>query len=1073
MRNESDMNKRIALVVVLFLAFQCEFLTGQLRNPSLPSPAYYSGLIPYYSADYGDALKLFERGGNSALKFGADGRFMDSACYWTMAGECHYQMGNLPEAIAYYEQSLELLLTHARGDWALRIGPQPNSIKPSSSALQRAAINWHQSTRNAVIANVPNSFPVFFGRLDPARAIFEGGVVENPEIRPVDHREIMRCIALAIYRRGQIKGSTNIIDPFTNNLISGLSRLPDETPILGKWNLLVKGLADMSVGKNQKAVSKIRAGLQFRGGMDHDLTPLGLLALAQIAAQEGEDNVAIQLALEASHSGGVFGQLDVVEEALTLATKLHLASNKTIPVQLAPAVAWAANNRARKMQTAMLINLADCQIEAGEIELASATLNQTRRSMARTDLGRSVEAAKIRYINALLAFMDFEDGSANLSKALQQYAPHSLWRYQLGLTNNALAAGGITQRQAELVYEQLLVDLDENDWKYSPIDAMTYLTTPHVGTMEQWFEILLARKNHEKAIEIGERVRRHRFYGSLPMSGRLFSLRWLATAPEELLSKNAKLQRNSIDTLYPKLRPSVNRVREIQRQIRAIPLKPDDDSPNAKRQRDLFVEQHKHTRYQESVFAALALRRQPADFVFPAAVDYSRMSKALGERQVVVSSLQTESGYHQYVMTQQTRRYLGVVRERDMRRSVANLYKVLGITDANNAVDATVLLGNEWQEKAAELKTLIFNKYDDDQWKSYDELVVVPDGVLWYVPFEILQTGGQADFTNLHEAVRIRYLPLISFTSGSPLKNDPRTRLAVVAGKVHNKGEPELTDAAFEELSDAVTNATKFTRQLRIPSNLFGSVIDTLLVWSDIKFDARAGAYSIEPFQLDQGRKGSTLAAWLTAPWRSPKTIVMPGFSSGSAAGLKSRSNGDEMFLLSCGFLATGARSVLLSRWRAGGQSSLDLSRDFVVRSQSQAPVDALYDAYQTIRESDVDLDKEIRVKPPRKKVDEFKAKHPFFWAANLLIDLEGAASQIPEPGQDDAEIVNADAEDAAAVENDADSQTSPAKTLDAGTESTGSGSKDNSSTNSGSESKTSEPGSGSKNDSSSGSGNK
>ena len=151
-----------------------------------------------------------------------------------------------------------------------------------------------------------------------------------------------------------------------------------------------------------------------------------------------------------------------------------------------------------------------------------------------------------------------------------------------------------------------------------------------------------------------------------------------------------------------------------------MPLKPDDDSPNVKKQRDLFVEQLKHARYQKSVFAALALRRQPADFVFPASSDYSQLSKALGERQVVVSSLRTGSGYHQYVLTQQTRRYLGVVRERDMRKASANLYKALGVTDVNNAVDASLLQGKEWQEKAAELKSLIFENYDDDQWANYD-----------------------------------------------------------------------------------------------------------------------------------------------------------------------------------------------------------------------------------------------------------------------------------------------------------------------------------------------------------------
>ena len=1001
------MIKRIlvaSLLLVVLHSTQTHRALAQFRNASLPSPAYYSGFIDFYAADYVDALKMFERGSSSALKLGPDGRFMDSACYWTMAGECHYHLGNFPEAISYYEQALDLLLDHARGDWASRIGPQPDSIQQSSSAIQRAAITWYQSQRNPRIAKVPNSFPVFFGRLDAARALFEGGVLENPEIRAVDHREIMRCVALAIYRRGQIKGTTNVIDPFTNNLLSGLARLPTETPVIGKWNLLVRGLAEMSVGRHEKAVRQIKGGLQLRGGLDHDLTPIGLLALAQIAMIKGEDRVASQLAMEAAYSGAVFGQYDVVEEAFSLATKIHLAGNRTVPEPLAPAIAWAARSRTRLLQASLIVQLADCQMESNEIQASAETLKLTRRAMSGTDLGRTVLAARIRYLNAALAFMNFEDGSSSLEKSLEQFAPHSLWRYQLALTNNALAAGTITQRQAELVYEQLLVDPDESHWKYQPMDAMTYLTSPHVGSMEQWFEILLARRNHEKAIEVAERIRRHRFYASLPMSGRLLSLRWISTAPEALLTKESMQQREAIDDLYPKFRQSIERIEELRHEIRSLPLKPDADSPNVKKQTDLFVQQLKHARYQESVLRALALRRLPADFVFPATTDYSRLAKGIGPKQLVVSSLKTESGYHQYVMTQQTRRYLGVVRERDMRRGVSGLYKALGITDANNAIDANILKSTEWQTKASELKSTIFKNFSDDQWENFDELIVVPDGILWYVPFEILQTGAAAELSYLQDAVRIRYLPLISFTSGARLKDDPRTRVAVVTGKIHNKSEPELSQSAFEKLKDTLTNASRFSQQFKIPSSLFGSVIDTLLVWSDIKYVPRAGTYSIQPFQLDSGRNGSSLADWMNAPWHGPTDIVLPGFSSGSAGGLKSRSTGEEMFLLSCGFLASGARSILISRWRAGGQSSLDLSRDFVIRRRQKPAVDALHEANASIRKTTLDFDQEIRVKQSRKKVDSLTADHPFFWAGNMLVDLEGSRHQ-KEPDQNGAEV--------------------------------------------------------------------
>ncbi len=964
---------------------------GQMRDRSLPSADYYAGFPEYYAGDYSDALKIFVRGANSAFKIGPDERFMDSACYWTMIGECHYQMGNFAEAVVYYEQSLELLLTYAAGDWQQRIDPNPNSIQRSTSAVQRAGINWYQTGRGDAIANVPSSFSIQFGRLDAARALVEGGPLQPPEIRAVDHAEIMRCAALALYRRHSIKGITCQIDPFTARLVSGLSKLPTNTPVLGKWNSVVIGLANVSAGQPERAASQINNGLKFESGLDHNLTPIGLLALTQIAFDAGEAEVAATLALEASYSAGLFNQFDLVEEALSLGTRMHLAQSRSVYPPLTPAIQWAAQNKARLMQTSLLIQLADCLIETDSVDQAAETLVQTRRSMSNTDLNRSVLAARIAYLSAAMTFMNSGDGYPELQQAMTQFQAGSRWLFQMGLVNAALGSGSVSQRQAELIYEQLLLDPTEQHWKLNPMETMAFLTSDHVPAMEAWFEILLARKNHEQAIEVGELIRRHRFFASLPMSGRLLSLRWVLTAPEELLTAAAIAQRNEIYARYPKFQESVNRVAAIEKELRTLPLNPVEKTDDQKKQQALFVEQLKHSRYQETVISGLALRRQPADFVFPAASRYSDISKGLGPKQAVFASLQTGSGYHQFMITQQARHYLGVARTRDVQRGVATLYKKLGITDANNSVDTALLKGTEWKEKAAELKNLIFAKYHDDQWQNFDELVVVPDGVLWYVPFEILQTGGdETAWKNLHESVRIRYLPIVSLASQSNRPTQPESRMAVVTGKLHSKAVPELADQGFEKLADDVTNAVKFSGPAKIPSNLLTTVIDTLVVWADMKSDDRTDAFSLLPFQLDQGRNGATLRGWMLTPWKGPENIIMPMFSSAAADGVNARSDGHELFLTSCGLLASGVRCALISRWRTGGENAIELSRDFAIRIRSMSTPEAMYESMKFAQGLELNLENEIRVDAGKNQTDTVNAEHPFFWAGNMLVDLAG-----------------------------------------------------------------------------------
>ncbi len=966
-------------------------LNAQLRDRSLPSANYYIGFAEFYAADYEDAFQHFTRGANTAYQEGPNRRFLDSACYWTMAGECQYHMGNYANALRYYEEALDLLLSHAKGDWQERVDPKPASIQRSTSAFQQARVNWYSTSRGDAIANIPNSFNMMFGRLDAARAFTEGGVVQPAEIRAVDHAEIMRCAALALHRRYSIKGVTCQIDRFTARLVSGLSSLPTDTPILGKWNQMLIGLAELSAGKANRAATKISGALRFDSGLDHNLTPIGLLALAQITFAAGEVDAAATMALEASSSAAVFNQFDLIEESLSLGTIIHLSQTSTVYPPLSPAIQWAATNRARQMQASLITRLADCQLESDDVESASRTLSQTRRAMSGTDLGKSTLAARIRYLTAAIEFMNGRDGYPELQRALSDFQQGSRWLFQLGIVDAALASGSISQRQAELVYEQLLIDPSDTEWKLFPMESMAYLTSPHVASMEAWFEILVGRKNHDQAIEVGERIRRHRFFSSLPMAGRMLALRWVLTAPEDQLTANAKNQRTAILNRYPQIGKSTQQIADLAAELRRLPLNPPQKSADQKKQQQLFVEQLNHAKYLESTFAGLALRRYPADLVFPPAADFSDISKGLRDKLVIISALQTSSGYHLYALTQQTRRYLGVVRARDLTKAVAELYKEMGMTDANNGVDAATLSATDWKQPAANLKQLIFQEYQDDQWDKYDELVVVPDGLLWYVPFEILQTGdSEDDWKNLLEHVRIRYLPVVALASHSNWQTPPDLRMAVVTGKVHPKATPELASRSLESLKDQITNVVQFDRPVKIPSNLLNTVVDSLVVWSDMPLTPREGVYALLPFQLDKGRVGCTLGGWMTSPWRGPEKVLLPMLSSGVASGLKSRSDGHELFLTSCGLLASGVRSALISRWRVGGENSLTLSREFAIRSRTMSPPEALHQSVAFAREQDLNLENEIRIKPSRKQDETLTAEHPFFWAGNMLVDLTG-----------------------------------------------------------------------------------
>jgi hypothetical protein len=84
--------------------------------------------------------------------------------------------------------------------------------------------------------------------------------------------------------------------------------------------------------------------------------------------------------------------------------------------------------------------------------------------------------------------------------------------------------------------------------------------------------------------------------------------------------------------------------------------------------------------------------------------------------------------------------------------------------------------------------------------------------------------------------------------------------------------------------------------------------------------------------------------------------------------------------------MSSGAQTILLSRWRVGGQSTLDLMREFI----QELPRSSAAEAWQRC----VEVAKELPLEPalePRVKLKDAStlptAEHPFFWSGYLLVD--------------------------------------------------------------------------------------
>jgi hypothetical protein len=215
---------------------------------------------------------------------------------------------------------------------------------------------------------------------------------------------------------------------------------------------------------------------------------------------------------------------------------------------LAPAAAWATRERNRFVQSSLFRLAADNLAHVGKIDDAVTMLAQSQKLLKRRAARNPRMLARSRFLTAATAGQRgrFDESETALTSALELQRGTSLGLFRLAMVDRLYQSGAFTDRIAAMLYDQLLADPTDADWSNDALEALALLTTDRRPSFENWFHAVLSRQDIQKAIEIGDQMRRHKFYSSLPLGGRMLSLRWLLAAPDELLDDDARLRRNDL-----------------------------------------------------------------------------------------------------------------------------------------------------------------------------------------------------------------------------------------------------------------------------------------------------------------------------------------------------------------------------------------------------------------------------------------------------------------------------------------------------------------------------------------------
>lgn len=982
----------LILAFVVSLAISTEaWAQNRGRSTVVPSDAYYAGFVPFYQGDYQGAGEVFNAAGRSGVR-STEGRWIDSICYATMLGECHFQMGNNALALENYNTALLLFVQHS--NWMLRINPESlQAIGPVSNDL-RANVTWGKSARNTLIGNFPDSLPTFQGQTDAQNqaAVRGGGVLSSGRIMPVRAGEIARCIALAIYRRQEIMGPISQYDGLTSNLVGILQRRPaPPNHWTGAWVDVQHGLALAAAGKTEEAVQTLQRSLTTAGQYDHDLTSLALLQLGRIALQQQDFAAAQTYFLEATYTAAAFQQYQQIEDALEGLAKVSMITKSgQMPQGLLAMSNWNELRKLDALRAKLSLALAEANSYMGNLPAANAALEDARRATNRRSMSKGRVGIRYGYLSALLAFQggNASGGTSNFASAVAANRAVSTRVYQTEMTNQLFVSNTITERSAQLLYDELLREPTDADWISEPFETLTVLLTPNPTAMENWFNTAVMRKQPELALELADRIRRMRFFATLPLGGRLLALRWVLESPDSALDTKGKLQRQDLLAKYPELKAFQDEAKRLKGELLQFELQPDDKEGFVK-QRDVVENLQKVSDGYEVLLGAIALRRTPSQFLFPPLKPTAEIREKLDDTQLVLTFFSTTRSVHAFLFTKKDYVHWTLDNPREIKGQIGDLLKQIGLIKRDAPVQAKDLADTQWQTTSAELLKKFIPTLKPGFWNTYSELVIVPDDVLWYVPFEALHTDdglGAGHTVPISEVIPIRYAPTASLAVPQKDARPRPQNTAIVVGRLFNSDDSSITIEQFDQLQSAFIAPDKIDRPPVGPSSLLAKVWDQLVVIDDSEDANRGDVWSWSPAQADRSKPGSELAAWLRSPLGGPEVIYLPGFHTGAEDALKGNTTGNDIFLTALGLMATGSETVVLSRWHSAGSASIATVEGIAKRISDMPASTAWQETMADVRKLSLDPKKEPRLKGSGATTTQ-TLDHPYFWADMMLID--------------------------------------------------------------------------------------
>jgi len=974
----------------LVLTLMASAALAQLDD-EVPHATYYLAVEAFYAGDYRTAERELRRETRRGIRT-PQARWIDSICYHAMLGEVLYHQGRNGEALAEFDQACQLLLAYP--DWLLRVKFQ-QPPRPDINRARRVP-PWGRSRRQFTLAQLGLTEQVLIGDFNAARVLQEGGVLRSPMLWRINVLEVVRTSALAVRRRSEILGPLAPHDPITRQLVDVLGRgnLAPPNHWSRSWIDLLRGLAHAGMGKTDEADLLIGRALVIDGQFDYPLTCVVLFEQGRLAMLRGDHRRAADLLAEASFSAYYYENWDVVAESLYQGWLNHLASGGAgVYPPLEPAIAWAQLNRLNHIAVKLRLAQAESLLWLGQADAAAALLEESARRIG--EMRAALPGIHLVYLQAAwqLGGGQLEPALKTLAHAIALQSAASLRNFQIARTSEMYDAHAASPRVALDLYSALLADPTPADWAYRPLDSLAVLNTPHDAAFDRWFLAALERKDLPLALLIAERSKRRRFLALQPLGGRLLALRTILELPDADLSLEAVLQRQQILLAFPAYKTLADSGQKLFDQLRASPILP-PDAAEAKTLSSWYDAWEENIVQRQRLLALLAVRRLPSVIEFPPLLATAELQQSLREDEALLVFHNAAGSLHAFLLTNSALHTWSLPDLRRLRAALGDFLRALGNYGPSRTFTLAELQSNDWRKSAAELYQSIFADARLDL-KKISSLRIVPDDLLWYLPFDTLLSTAAPDEPVLADRLDISYGPTAALALSSKRPGRRPQHTGIVANQSLASEEEADREDLLQQLEQVVPGPLRLPSPLPEPPHLVAPLLDMLIRFDDAAAD-RPTVSAVALLPHARATEGA-LATWFGLPAGGPERVVFTGLATEAEQALKTPRRGsrampparpgDEIFHSLCDLMARGARTILFTRWRTGGKTNYDLVREFVQELPHASALEAWQRARLLAREAPLDLAREPRIKRSPQATESPSANHPFFWAGYLLVD--------------------------------------------------------------------------------------